>query len=96
MTEEFNGLPVVITTQNRGVFFGYLQKFNGNDAILANVRNCIYWRGVKGFIGLAYTGPNKDCRIGPKAKKALIKNITAILEASKKATAAWESEPWKE
>lgn len=85
--------PVVVTTSNRGVFFGYATKIDGDTIHLKRARNCIYWRGIKGFLALAESGPTKDCRVGP-AVDIELRNITCIAEATDKAVQNWESAPW--
>ena len=60
------------------------------------VRMAVYWStDVKGVIGLAANGPTKNCRISAAAKKAIIKGVTAVLELTDEALAAWRKEPWK-
>lgn len=89
-----SGRPVLVTTAHRGVFFGYASKTEGETIKLSRARNCIYWSDdVKGFIGLASTGPTASCRIGPAADIEL-RNITSVVEVSAAATQAWESAPW--
>lgn len=86
--------PVVVTTEHRGVFFGYADDTSGAVIHLKKARNCIYWSSaVKGFIGLAATGPDANSRVGPAADMEL-RAITAVLECTPEATAAWESQPW--
>ena len=90
---------VVVTTEFRGVFFGYLDKaltkIEG-DLKLNKCRNAISWdRDTKGFLGLAANGPTANCRIGPASPSLLIKKLTSIAECSDKAAKAWEAEPWK-
>jgi hypothetical protein len=48
---------------------------------------------VRGFMGLASTGPSKSCRIGPPADITLRK-ITAVVEVTPEAVAKWEAAPW--
>ena len=85
---------VVVTTEHRGVFFGYADDTDGETIKLTQARLCIYWsQDVKGFMGLASNGPTKACRIGPAADITL-RNITAVLEVTPEAAKAWESEPW--
>jgi hypothetical protein len=93
-----NQKPVIVTTEHRGVFFGYIE----NDAklpteiTLNGVRNCVYWSGqTKGVLGLAAQGPNKECRIGPKVPSATLWKVTGVFDCTPVATEAWESEPWK-
>lgn len=93
-----NAKPVVVTTEHRGVFFGYVvDDSNVPTSIkLKDVRNCVYWNEqTKGVLGLAATGPNKNSRIGPKVPEATIWKLTGIWDCTPEATEAWESEPWK-
>jgi hypothetical protein len=49
--------PVIITTEFRGVFFGYADDTSGDTVVLKNARNCIYWSAATGgFMGLASKG----------------------------------------
>jgi hypothetical protein len=85
---------VLVTTEYRGVFFGYADDTSGNTIQLTKARNCIYWPPEqKGFIGLATTGPIKGARIGPAADIELRK-ITCVVEVSEEAASAWEVAPW--
>ena len=89
------GRPVLVTTAHRGVFFGYAAKTDGETIALKAARLCLYWSAdVKGFMGLASTGPTALCRIGPAADISL-RNITAVLAVTDVARAAWEGAPWK-
>ncbi len=85
---------VMVTTEYRGVFFGYAKKTSGDTIRLERARNCVYWSSdCKGFMGLASTGPTSSCRIGPPCTIELRK-ITAVLEVAPEAVAAWEKSPW--
>lgn len=90
---------VLVTTEYRGVFFGYVPNdadFTVSTIKLERARLCIYWSTeIKGFMGLAVTGPNMNCKIGPAAKSINLQKITAILECTDDAIKAWESAPWK-
>ena len=89
------GRPVLVTTAHRGVFFGYADKVDGETIALKAARLCLYWSAdVKGFMGLASSGPNASCRIGPAADITL-RNITAVLTVTDAAREAWEKAPWK-
>lgn len=86
--------PVIVTTEHRGVFFGYATDTDGESIKLSRARNCLYWsQDVKGFMGLASAGPSRTCRIGPAAD-ITVRNITAVLEVTPEAAAAWEKSPW--
>jgi hypothetical protein len=85
---------VLVTTEHRGVFFGYADKTDGKTIKLKNARNCVYWSAdIKGFLGLANMGPSKSCRIGPPADIEL-RNVTCVAEVTEKAVKAWEGQPW--
>jgi hypothetical protein len=86
---------VLVTTTHRGVFFGYATDTAGATIRLRAARNCLYWsKDVKGFIGLASTGPIGQCRVGPAADIEL-RDITCVAECSDEAAKAWEAAPWK-
>jgi hypothetical protein len=93
-TDKPTGRPVLVTTEYRGVFFGYADDTSGDVIQLKNARNIPYWSSsVKGFLGLAATGPDKDCRVGPPANIELRK-ITCVAECTPTAVEAWEGQPW--
>ena len=95
VTKQKDGRPVIVTTAHRGVFFGYAKATNGKTIILAHARCCIYWSSdLKGFLGLASTGPTKSCKIGPPANIEL-RDITAVVEVEPAAVVAWELAPWR-
>ena len=51
---DVTGKPVLVTTEFRGVFFGYIKSRDGATVILTNARNCLYWSAqTGGFGGLA-------------------------------------------
>lgn len=86
---------VLVTTQHRGVFFGYAKETDGETIKLRAARNCIYWPSEnKGFLGLASMGPVKGSRVGPAADIEL-RDITCVAECTTAAVAAWESTPWR-
>lgn len=90
MTER----AVLVTTSHRGVFFGYAVEVDGAIIKLRKARNCLRWsEDVKGFVGLAVTGPSKSCRIGPAANIEL-RDITSVAACTPEAVEAWEKAPW--
>jgi hypothetical protein len=86
---------VLVTTAHRGVFFGWAIETDGAIVKLRAARNCLYWSAdVKGFLGLAATGPTRDCRIGPPADLEL-RDVTSIAACTPAAIKAWEGAVWK-
>jgi hypothetical protein len=91
------GRPVLVTTAHRGVFFGYFKGHDGNGTVtLTKMRNCVYWpASVKGFLGLASTGPLDGSRVGPAVESATLYGVTAIAAVTADAVKRWEEFPWK-
>ena len=82
---------VLITTEYRGVFFGYATETTGDTIALTGARNCIYWPSENGgFLGLAAEGPAKGARIGPRADIELRK-VTSVTEVTPAAVEKWEA-----
>ncbi len=94
-TTKTKSRPVIVTTDHKGVFYGMATDTDGETIKLAGGRLCIYWSAdMRGFMGLASTGPSASCKIGPPADITL-RNITAVLEVAPEAVKAWEAAPWK-
>lgn len=73
--------PVLVTTQHRGVFFGFTSDGDGERVTLKRCRNVLYWaQECKGFLGLTNTGPIGASRIGPEAPEVQLRNITSVSE----------------
>lgn len=84
--------PVLVTTEYRGVFFGYADDTSGDTITLKNARNCIYWPASQGgFAGLASEGPAKGSRIGARVDQIELRKITAVVEVATAAAEKWES-----
>lgn len=90
--------PVIVTTKHRGVFQGDLVSYDKatGHAVLKQSRCCVAWRSIRGFITLAFTGPNKHCRISPAAPSMEIPDVTSVIECTPEAAEAWQAEPWNE
>ena len=86
--------PVLVTTEFRGVFFGYVKddKNLPNEITLTNVRNCIYWSSdCGGFLGLAKGGPTSQCRIGVQVPELRLWKITSVTPVSEEAEKKWNA-----
>jgi hypothetical protein len=88
--------PVVVTTEFRGVFFGYLAEDKAPASItLKDARNCVFWdASLRGVLGLAATGPGPKCRIGPKVPSVTLWKISGLFTCTGEAAKAWEAGPW--
>ncbi len=88
-------IPLLVTTAHRGVFFGYGRKSDTATIELHNARMCVYWSSaLRGVLGLAASGPNKDCKIGPKVPSIVLREVTSITEVSPEAAGNWEKAFW--
>jgi hypothetical protein len=85
--------PVLITTEFRGVFFGYVKEDSKlpEQITLTDSRNCIYWTECGGFLGLAATGPGNSCRIGAKIPEITLYKVTSVTPVAPEAAKAWEA-----
>lgn len=89
-------VPLLVSTEFRGVFFGWGIVTTTREIRLVNAQQCTYWSAdVKGFLGLASTGPSKDCKIGLAVPAITLQSVTSIVECTPEAVAAWEAKPWK-
>lgn len=90
-------IPVVVTTEHRGVFFGHIDPASREETALTikDAQMCVYWsEGVGGVVGLAATGPDSRCRITRPAPSITAQKVTAVMEATPEAVKAWQSRPW--
>ncbi len=93
-----NGNAVVVTTEWRGVFFGYVEDDSDLPAkiVLRDARNCVYWSStIRGVLGLAAIGPSNDCKIGPKVPTATIWKVTGVFGCDPASIKKWEAAPWR-
>lgn len=84
---------VLVTTEFRGVFFGYVKNDKKLPAqiTLTGARNCIYWSAdVGGFMGLASKGPMSGCKIGTRVPEITIYKVTSVTPVEDSAAGAWE------
>lgn len=91
MTEN---VPVVVTTEHRGVFFGWTADPSARPIVLTDARMCLYWSAdVGGVLGLADVGPTAGCRISASAPVLAAEGVTAVMSASAAAAQAWAAAP---
>ena len=92
-------IPVVVTTELKGVFFGYVPEgtdLSGTVLRIEQARMCVYWdQTTRGVNGLAAQGPKRGCRVSPSVPAMTLQKITSVMETSPEAAQAWESGPWQ-
>ena len=83
--------PVIVTTDKRGVVFGYTSNVNARPIILTNARMCLYWSAnVGGVFGLGEKGPTRECKISAVAPSITLEGVTAIMSVDPAAEKAWK------
>lgn len=86
--------PVVVTTNQRGVFFGYAEDTTGETIKLKRARNAYYWSSkINGILGLGTHGPLEGSKVGDRADIEL-RGITAVIECTPEAVEKWEAATW--
>lgn len=96
VSNKIDPKPVLVTTEHRGVFFGFLASVITKEKVtLSRVRNVVYWSAdAKGFLGLASNGPPHGCRVGPAAPKSDLFDITSVTQCTPEAVERFEAAPW--
>ena len=82
--------PVIVTTEHRGVFFGYATDTSGDAIYLKRARMAIYWGTTRGLMQLAETGPTPSSKISARADLD-VRKVTAVFEVTPEAAAKWEA-----
>lgn len=94
-TTKTKEVPLVVTTELRGVFFGYGTPTDKTEIRLTKAQMCIYWSSdIGGVLGLAGKGPSKNCRVSKPIPAINLQRVTSIMECDKEAVKAWEKSPW--
>lgn len=90
-----SGVPLLVTTAHKGVFFGYGQPSDAQSIRIERARMVVYWSAdVRGIVGLASVGPSKGCRVGHVAPAITLRDVTAVIEVSAEAADKFEAAPW--
>lgn len=87
--------PIIVTTEHRGVFFGYGVPSDADTIRIEDARMVVYWSAdVRSVVGLAANGPSAGCKIGPKAPAIILRKVTAVIECSDEAARKFEEAKW--
>jgi len=92
--EEKKTRFVMVTTEFRGVFAGYLAEGDRDVAArsirLTDAMMAIAWGTSDGIIQLVSDGPSEKSKISAVATEVEIEKVTAIFGATEAAEAAWK------
>ena len=95
-----NKTAVVVTTDSRGVFFGYVDDFSipessNRTVTLYDCRMVVYWDPeTKGLMDLPSRGPSNKCKISPPSPVVQISGVHFMAQCTKESTALFENAPW--
>lgn len=85
---------VLVTTEHRGVFYGYAEgDTTGEQIVLRDARMAIYWGTTRGVLQLAETGPTSTSKLSAPAPRIELRAITAVIDVAPAAEAAWRAAP---
>lgn len=88
---ENTARPVIVTTEHRGVFFGYAGDTSGTEIKLEKARMAIAFGTTRGILELAETGPTGRSKISARAPSIDVRKVTAVIEVAPEAVKAWEA-----
>ncbi len=85
--EELNGMKYcIIRTYSAGVFAGYVESRDGQEAVIRNSRGLWYWDGACALSQLAVDGTNKpeNCKFTVEVDKRELTQVIEVLECTEK------------
>ena len=92
---EYIGKKVLIRANGAGVYFGTLEKMEGDQVKVVNVRNIWRWTGASCLSQIANEGVTGD-KIGPVVSSMVINNVLQVMPLTDSAIANLENQPeWK-
>jgi len=92
---EYIGKKVLIRANGAGVYFGTLERMEGNQVKVANVRNIWRWTGASCLSQIANEGVTGN-KIGPVVSSMVINNVLQVMPLTDTAIANLEKQPeWK-
>ena len=80
---------VLVTTEYRGVFAGFLESQDSRTVVLTRAKCAIRWNTGGGFLELAKKGPNDGSRIGSEAERITLYGVTSIADVTDEAREKW-------
>jgi len=87
--------PVLVTTEYRGVFFGYVEEYPNLDESttisLKHARMAVYWATNKGVMQLASEGVQKNSLVSSIADIPSLAKVTAVFRVSEEAEETWKA-----
>jgi hypothetical protein len=87
---------VVVTTEHRGVFFGYAEgPAQAGKITLTDAQMCVYWSPeTRGVLGLGAGGPQQGSKVTAAVPSIDLEKVTAVMDCTPEAEDAWKKQPW--
>ena len=93
--KEYIGKKVLVRAYGAGVYFGTLEKLEGETAKLSNVRNIWHWTGASCLSQIANQGVTGD-KIGPVVESMVLNHVVQIIPLTEEAIVNLENQQeWK-
>ena len=93
-----DGRPVVVSTNQKGVFFGYIPQNQPTDVEVIRIEQARmglrFTDDIRGFMGLASDGPSKNCRVSNAVPAITLQGVVSVVETTPEAAKRWEDGPW--
>ena len=89
---EYIGKKVLIRANGAGVYFGTLERMEGDQVKVANVRNIWRWTGASCLSQIANEGVTGN-KIGPMVSSMVINNVLQVMPLTDAAIANLENQP---
>jgi len=82
---KLEGMPYcIVRTYSAGVFAGYLEKREGQEAVVRNARRIWYWNGAASLSQLSVDGTSKpnSCKFPCEVDKVELMQVIEIIECT--------------
>lgn len=92
--ESVDGMRyAIVRTYSAGVFAGYIEKKEGREVVMRNVRRLWYWSGAASLSQLAVDGTSKpkECKFPVAVDRIELTEAIEIIDVTKKAKKSLES-----
>ena len=86
--ETLDGMKYcIVRTYAAGVFAGYVESRDGQEAVIRNSRGLWYWSGACGLSQLAVDGTKNpsNCKFTVKVSKREVTQVIEVIECTQKA-----------
>jgi hypothetical protein len=88
----------IVRTYSAGVFAGYVESRNGQEAVVRNARRIWYWSGAASLSQLAVDGTSDpdNCKFPVEVDRVTLTQVIEILDCTEKAKLSIQEVPiWK-